>query len=77
MRKYVNVKIHEANHTFLQNMRREVMIENAIHVTYSQIIELSLIELRKNNNDKEIKEKLVHNKRIGKTGTDGIISELR
>ncbi len=77
MRKYVNVKIHEDNHTFLQNMRREVMIENAIHVTYSQIIELSLIELRKNNNDKEIKEKLVHNKRIGKTGTDGIISELR
>lgn len=71
------VQLDENNHEFLKNIRREIMIENGVNIPYNYVIELGLIELRKNNKKQEIKEKLIHHKRIGKIAVKGIINSIK
>lgn len=73
----IHVSITENTHDFLQNIRREIMIENCTSVTFASIVELGLMELRMNNKRQTIKEKLIHNKRIGKEGINGKLMNIK
>lgn len=75
-KKRINIQIDENNHRYLQKIRREIMIENYHHIKISRPIELALIELRKNNTDQEIKEKIMHFDRLGNDGREELIKQL-
>lgn len=75
--KYLNVRLNEQNHTFLNKIRREIMIEDGANIPLNRMMEFCLIEFRKNNTEQEIKEKLIHFSRLGRVGREGMILELR
>lgn len=75
-KKYINVQMNENNFQFMNRIRKEIMIENYINIPLNRIIELGLIEFRKNNSETEMKEKLVHFNRIGQLGRDGMTEKL-
>lgn len=74
--KHLHVGIDDDNHNWLNKIRREILLENGENIPLSKMMILSLIELRKNNNTQEIKNKLVYYKRLGKIELKGIISDL-
>ncbi len=75
-KKRISIQLDDNNAQFLSKIKREIMIENCQSIPFYRIIELGLVELRKNNNDYEIKEKLVHFDRLGQVGREGIITNL-
>ena len=75
-KKYITVMLDENNINFLNKIRKEIMIENEVNIPLNKMLEIALIEFRQNNTEKEMKEKYVHTKRLGKQGMDGIISQL-
>lgn len=76
MAKQFHMTLDESNYEYLDNLRHEIMCENAVNIPMSRLMEMSLIELRKNNTKQNIKEKMVFYKRLGTVGMKGIISEL-
>ena len=75
-KKPLNILLHPMNHEFLQDIKREIMLEDCENVSLAQIIETSLIEFRNNNSTQEMKEKIVHSKRLGIKGLDEYINNL-
>lgn len=76
MSRPLNITLNEKNHDFLNELRHEIIMENAVNIPLSRLMEMSLIELRKNNSKQEIKEKMVHYKRLNKDEMNGMICNL-
>ncbi len=76
MSKKVSMTLDENNFNYISRIKKEIMIENCQNIPLYRIIELGLVELRKNNSNYEIKEKLIHFNRLGQVGREGVITNL-
>lgn len=56
--------IDSDNYSFLNNVKDEVKSEGYNSMSFSKIIRLAVIELRKNNSYADIKQKLIQNEMI-------------
>ena len=52
------------NYSFLLNLKQKIKAEGHNNISCSRIIKLAVIELKENNNDETIKQKLIKNEMI-------------
>ena len=76
MGKHLDINVRDDNYYFIRQISKEIMIENAIRIPYSELMEYALIELRKQNNKQEIKNKFVHYRRLGKNGLNLLVENM-